>query len=153
MKIFKKTLSILICFLFALSVAGCTSELTPEKQEALIAEVLENVEFQQEMTQLNEMLVGTSYDIPEGVTAEAYSAGYPADRFALFNCESSALASEVEAMLQSKTKELYDTYKSYDTSQLNKLDNAIIKTSGNTVIYCVTDDYENAEEIINNSIN
>ncbi len=149
MKKFKGLTALFIAVLLTLSLGGCgEKKFTAENAEALVAEVLENVEFQKELTELPESLLGTSYDLIEGVEVKAYTAGYPADRFAVFSTEDTAKIPEVKTMLTQKAQELIDTYSSYDTSQVDKLENATIEAKGNYVIFIVTDDYENAKSVL-----
>lgn len=149
MRDFKRWIALVMAVVFALSVAGCgEKEFTAESAEALVTEVLENVEFQQDMTELPENLQGTAYDLIDGVEIEAYTAGYPADRFALFSSEDKSKLPEVKTMLEGKVQELIDLYSGYDTSQVGKLENAVIETKGGYVIFVVTDDYENAKSIL-----
>ena len=51
-------------------------------------------------------------------------------------------------MLEAKVKELIETYAAYDTTQVGKLENAIIETYKNHVVFVVTDDYENAQSVV-----
>ena len=149
MKNWNRFTAFIIAALLTLSLAGCGAEdFTAESAEALVSEVLEKVEFQQELTELPESLLGTAYDLIDGVEIEAYTAGYPADRFALFFSEDSGKLAEVKTMLEAKVQELIDTYSGYDTTQVGKLENAIIETRGNYVIFIVTDDYETAKELL-----
>ena len=135
--------------LITLTIVGCgAKELTAETAKELVADVLENVQFQQALTESPEAMMGSLYDIPEGVEVESYSAGYPADRFAVFFAEDSAKVPEIKTMLEAKAKELIETYAAYDTTQVDKLENAIIETYKNHVVFVVTDDYENAKTIV-----
>ena len=114
--------------LITLTTFGCgAKELTAETAKELVADVLENVQFQQDLTESPEAMMGSLYDIPEGVEVESYSAGYPADRFAVFFAEDSAKVPEIKTMLEAKAKELIETYAAYDTTQVGKLENAITR--------------------------
>lgn len=149
MKAIKRITAILLLTLLALTAVGCGAKnLTEEDAKALVTEVIENVEFQQALTESPEAMLGSLYDIPEGVEVESYSAGYPADRFAVFYAEDSAKIPEIKTMLEAKVQELIETYAAYDTTQVGKLENAIIETRGNYVIFVVTDDYENAKSVV-----
>ena len=149
MKTIKRLTAIFLVTLFALTAFGCGAKnLTAEDKKALVSDVIEKVEFQQTLTESPEAMLGSLYDIPEGVEVESYSAGYPADRFAVFYADDSAKVPEVKTMLEAKVQELIDTYSSYDTTQVGKLENAIIEIRGNYVIFIVTDDYENAKKVV-----
>ena len=149
MKTIKRLTAILLLTLIALATIGCgAKELTKDTAKELVADVLENVQFQQELTESPEAMLGSLYDIPEGVAVESYSAGYPADRFAVFYAEDSAKIPEIKTMLEAKVKELIETYAAYDTTQVEKLENAIIETYKNHVVFVVTDDYENAQSVV-----
>lgn len=149
MKAIKKLTAILLAALIALLGFGCGGKaFTEETAKELVTDVIENVKFQQTLTESPEAMLGSLYDIPERVKVESYSAGYPADRFALFCAEDSAKIPEIKTMLEAKVQELIDTYSSYDTTQVGKLENAIIETRGNYVIFIVTDDHENAKTVV-----
>ncbi len=149
MILIKRFSAVILVITLMFTAFGCGGkDFSDESAMALVDEVLESVEFQQELTELPETLLGSSYDLIDGVDALAYSAGYPADRFAIFKADDAKKLPEISKMLENKAQELIDTYSSYDTSQVGKLENAIIETKGNYVIFIVTDDYENAKNIV-----
>ena len=63
-------------------------------------------------------------------------------------CSDSDYVSEVKSLFESRVKNQTDLYASYNADEVKNLDNAIIKTSGNYAVLCVTNDTSAAESIL-----
>ena len=56
--------------------------------------------------------------------------------------------SEVKGLFETRVKNQSDLYSSYNADEVKNLDNAIIKTSGNYAVLCVTNDTAAAEKVL-----
>ena len=94
----------------------------------------------------------TSDTLSEVEASSAYmSTGASACEAAVIKCSNADYASEVSDLLKQRVSNQKDLYSSYNAGETTKLENAIIKTSGNYVVLCVCDDTSKAEEILKNA--
>ena len=102
-----------------------------------------------EETVTSDTLSEVSTDI---MASSAYmSTGASACEAAVIKCSDADYASEVSDLLKQRVSNQKDLYSSYNAGETTKLENAIIKTSGNYVVLCVCDDTSKAEEILKNA--
>lgn len=81
--------------------------------------------------------------------AAMYSSGaVSADEIAVFNCVDSAAVETVVQALNSRIAYLAEGYSSYGPDQVPKIESAAIKTSGNTVIFCICENPENIDSVL-----
>lgn len=81
-------------------------------------------------------------------SAAALSSGASACEVAVVKCKDSSYASEVKGLFETRVKNQSDLFADYNAPEVAKLDNALIRTSGNYTVLCVTDDTKKAEEIL-----
>ena len=154
-KAIKKIFIVLMCLSIAAVGFGCKGkdETKEFDRAALEEDVLENVEFSIELEPLNPVVFSIYYEIPEGVDSSIYQGGGASpDVFATFNASDEEGVKATVKMLEERVHSLKTDYTDYDAAELKKIDNAIIKTYETYIIYCITDDYENANKIIDGYI-
>ena len=66
----------------------------------------------------------------------------------VIKCSDSSYVSEVKGLFETRVKNQSDLYSSYNADEVKNLDNAIIKTSGNYAVLCVTNDTAAAEKVL-----
>lgn len=81
-------------------------------------------------------------------SAAALSSGASACEVAIVKCKDSSYASEVKGLFETRVKNQSTLFADYNAPEVAKLDAALIKTAGNYVVLCVTDDTKKAEEIL-----
>lgn len=81
-------------------------------------------------------------------SAAYMSTGATACEVAVIKCKDSSYTSEVEDLFKSRVEKQSELFASYAPEEVTKLDAAIIKTSGNYVVLCVTDDTSKAESVL-----
>lgn len=81
-------------------------------------------------------------------SAAALSSGASACEVAIVKCKESSYVSEVKELFETRVKNQSALFADYNAPEVAKLDAALIKTSGNYVVLCVTDDTKKAEEIL-----
>lgn len=78
----------------------------------------------------------------------ALNSGANGCEVAVVKCKDSAYVSEVEELFKTRAKNQSELFADYNAPEAAKLDAAIIKSAGNYVVLCVTDDTAKAEEIL-----
>lgn len=66
----------------------------------------------------------------------------------VLKCTDDSYPKEVKKLFETRVKNQSDLYASYNAAEVENLDNAIIKVSGNYAVLCVTNDTETAEKIL-----
>lgn len=146
----KRICAILSAVVLVICFGGCsTKENKKIDVDALTKKVLSDVKFESELNEINDTVLSVTYVMPDGVTGKAYlGSSTAADQLAVFTADSAGSAAKTKEMLEKKVKSLHDTFAAYDVPELTKIDNAVIKVHGNYVVFCITDDYENAAKVI-----
>lgn len=81
-------------------------------------------------------------------SAAALNSGSSACEVVVLKCKDSSYVSEAEDLLKKRVESQSTLFASYNAPEVAKLDAAILKTAGNYVVFCVTDDTDKANEII-----
>ena len=76
------------------------------------------------------------------------STGATAEEIAVFEAADQSSADAVKSACEDRKAKQTTSYADYKPSETSRLDKAIIKEDGNYVVYCVTDDTDKANEII-----
>lgn len=84
--------------------------------------------------------------IEEGTAA--LGSGASACEVAVIKCSDSGYVSEAEDLFKTRVKNQSDLFADYNAPEVAKLDAALIKSAGNYVVLCVTDDTKAAEEVL-----
>ncbi len=144
----KKLLVSLVCFILAFSLCGC-GDFTLDTA-ALETEVIDKVQFDAPLEKIdNETTINVFYTLPENVSAIVYrGSSISADQFCIFTANDSATATETETMANTLVESLKDTFSSYDPEEVTKLNSAIVRKKGNYVVLLITNDYDNANSIL-----
>lgn len=146
----KKIFSISLVFLLLLTLMGC-GEKSALDTNALKDDVLKNVAFEVELEKVGDTAVSVMFTLDDSVEAEVYkgSSVYP-DQFAIFKAKDKASANATKKMLEDYKQSLLTDYSHYNAQQITKIENAIIYTRGNDVVFVICDDKSKALEIIKN---
>lgn len=143
----RKITAILLLFVFAVSVAGC-SQTKEIDANALAAELLNNGVYAEELSAISSQIAEKRYALSEDEVEEAVAyAGTNAvvDEIAIFK------AKDVESVSDMAEKHIagqIKTYESYRPSEVSKLEDCVITVAGDYVIVCVSEDSTKAKEII-----
>ena len=99
---------------------------------------------------VSDILASTYFlDMEQGEDSASYmSTGATACEVTVVKCKDSSYTSEVSDLFKSRVENQSKLFASYAPDEATKLDAAIIKTSGNYVVLCVTDDTAKAEEVL-----
>lgn len=135
-----------VCF----CIAGCGKKLPAFDAEAAFAKLLTDVKFDSALTDVTSAANIMLGDLPEGATARMYTADSPSeDALIMLTAANEGDVEALKSIAQSYIDErLYEAQR-YTPDQVNKLQNAVVFDSGNTVIVAVTDDAEAVKGILN----
>lgn len=172
----KKTLSILICIAMLASLAACGSSsassaasgnessavrnASAESENVDIKAFAENVvasiEYDDELIVLSENVLDKYYDLPANGIEEyiIYVSGSAAttNELAVFKCSDSSALKDVKAAVESRLSEQNELYASYRPDEVYRLENALIKTEGNYLLLCVSNDNETVEKLFDEAV-
>lgn len=144
----KKTGLFMLSLILSLSLAACGAKTVDEK--AFSDDVLKNVKFAVELNKIDSGMFSTLYgvDLPKDGEAQVYcGSAAAADQFLIFKVENSSEIDGIKTSVEELRDNLAATYKTYNTAELDKINNAVIRTSDSLVIMIITDDYDNAAKI------
>lgn len=80
--------------------------------------------------------------------AAALNSGSNACEVVVLKCKDASYTSEAEDLLKKRVESQSSLFASYNAPEVAKLDSAILKTKGNYVVFCVTDNTDKANELI-----
>ncbi len=144
----KKIFSVLIAFALLFSFAGCTDNEAKIYEANAVADSLNaNLEFGEELEKSTADIAYTIYGIdPELCTDAAFysGSGATADEIAVFNCVDEAASKTVYDAIKARIDYLHEGYSSYGPQEIPKIESAALLTEGNTIIFCICNNPENA---------
>lgn len=150
----KRMITLLLTVSLAvLMLAGCGSkskEISIQSAAAL-AEELSQTASGDTLSSISEDILSSTYlvDTSKIEDCAAYvGTGATACEAVVIKCSDSDYVSEVKNLFETRVKNQKDLYASYNADEVKNLDNALIKTSGNYAVLCVTNDTTSAEKIL-----
>ena len=116
----------------------------------LTDDVLQNVKFASDMIEVDKDSLSTLYTIDDGIEVKAYIAGGTiADEIVVFTAQdadaSGRMLEHAKAYIQDRT----EAFSEYAPAEVAKLQKSYTVQKGKYVVVCITDDIDNAKEIIN----
>ncbi len=141
MKRTKRLIAFILCLVSIAALMGCSAkeETTEIDIDTLVSELLEKVEFEDELNEIDDTLVKRLYNIESYVKAAVYvSSGATAEEIAVFEFDSEAAAANGLEMAQARIERQKADYEAYIPQEVQRLDNAVVKQSGRYVIVCVS---------------
>jgi hypothetical protein len=142
----------IICFLVIIliipTISACASNNINITEAS--ATILENVTFEEELESLERPMADKLLGTEDFENVYMYTGSRAvADLLVIIEADASMTAKAKESVEKYVQKQ-NASYKDYKPSELDKIENAVISVKGNCVILCITNDYDNAFEIINN---
>lgn len=150
----KKIISVLLVAVMLLSVTGCGGKQQQEKDvntSELAQALLDGISFEDVMSPIETSVVDYLFQLGGMTLAEQAvyeSTGATAEEVAILKATSSEDAVILKEKAAARIEAQKIAYENYVPEELVKLDKAVVETSGNCVILCVTDEDEKAKEII-----
>lgn len=145
-----------LTMILAMAVAGCgtgTEEKTMDAQ-ALATELAENVEYSDELNEIDSEMAEALYQIDTAQNAYVYvSSGATAEEVAVFEFEDAEDAKEAVEAANTRIQEQKDSFAAYVPEEVDKLEHAMVQQSGRYLAVCVTDDRDTAKDIVDRYFN
>ncbi len=153
----KKFLSLtLAAVLLCLSLAACGKDEAPAEVTASASDLAKDlVDAIADDTLgtdpvISDILASTYYvDMEQVAESASYmSTGATASEVTVIKCKDSSYVSDVSDIFKARVESQSELFASYAPDEVTKLEGAIIKTSGNYVVLCVTSETEAAEKVL-----
>ena len=154
----KKNILFFIIMVLILSIGvmcfvGCgkeSSESNNKKEYSVDAEA--KVKFASEMSKVESEVLDLFFTIEEGVTGVSYKAGGSlADEITIFTAPNKITAKKMLESVKSYIDERKELFAGYAPAEVAKLEKAVAVQKGKYVVFCVTDNIEEAKTIIDNA--
>ncbi|MDD4402945.1 MAG: DUF4358 domain-containing protein [Desulfitobacteriaceae bacterium] len=125
----------------SLMLLGCSHQTTDINLDGLIEDMLQNIEFQDELVELDTGGIDRLYSLGEGVSGRVFiGSGATAEEIAVFEAGGKQAAIQMREYALAHIDEQKQSFAGYLPKELKKLDEAIVLQYGKYVIVCVTDD-------------
>lgn len=151
----KKITAVILTLIMIFAFAACSGKenITKDYDASVAADALNSgMTFGSPLDKNNNPeSICSIYNIDPALCANAvmYSSGASsADEIAVFNCVDSAAVDAVLQAIDFRVDYLVEGYSSYGPDQVPKIESAAIKTSGNTVIFCICENPENLDAVL-----
>lgn len=136
----KRLIMGLSCVVLSLMLLACSHPTTDVNMDGLIEDMLQNIEFQDELVELDAGGINR-LSLGEGVSGRVFiGSGATAEEIAVFEAGSKQAAKQMRDYALSHIDEQKQSFAGYLPKELKKLDEAIVLQYGKYVIVCVTDD-------------
>ena len=149
MKKMKKALALVFILVLSAALAACgSSSSNGLDAQALADELMEKVEFVDELSPVKSEMVPKLYGIDDAQEAYVYmGSGATAEEVAVFKFADQQAAKDGLSKLQDYIAARKDSFANYIPGEVARLDNAVIKQSGEYLALCVSEG-NTASEII-----
>lgn len=150
----KVLLTGIIAICFAVGFTACGGKETKSMDLSAAAEKLKaEASFDAELQKLDDDMVQNFYmslkmeDVAECQVFNS-TAGDKADEMALFKAKDSSAAERIKAAVEERKQDKVVSFEDYRPDQMDKINNAVIKTEGEYVFLCISGNNQKAGEII-----
>jgi len=151
----KKLRIVLVALLSMLLLAACGGKEESKEVNAVPSElakkIAETAVTSDTLGEVSADIMASTYFVDTTkieASSAFFSTGASACEAAVIKCKDSSYTAEVKKLLETRVKNQTELFSSYNAGETKKLENAIIKTSGNYVVLCVVDDTSKAETIL-----
>lgn len=158
-----KIYTLYIIFAFSIfSVTACSgnNDKTPESSQepfvtasididAFSETIKNNINFSSELKKLETSAVENFFDIEEDYDAVMYSSDSTCEQFAVFKMESEKDIPVMKENISALLSDQKDTFALYSAKDVERIDNAVIAESSVYIVFCVCDEPEKADKLIN----
>lgn len=155
-----KKLFAAILALAMLPLVGCSKGSADEQKEppsptALASSIKENSKFDDELTQIDLDVAASLYSFNEDIVSDSsifMGTGSTAEEIAVFTAVTEDNAKTLFAACEARIKDQIESYTNYVPTEIPKLESAIVKQSGLTVVLCVSADSDAAKTAIDEAL-
>lgn len=140
---------------FALLLCGCGSKTKDIDLSAFADKVIQDVDFGDDMLAVPEKLVSDYYTLPDGIDSyKIYVSGTSAtaSEFAAFKCKDENTVKAVKSAVEKRISEQTESYENYRPDEKFRLENAVIITNGNYLVFAVSNDNSAVEKLFSEAL-
>lgn len=149
-----RMVAVILVALLLLSAAGCSQPAPEIDALAILQSLLKQVRFDTELSAVGSSASLYFPDLPDGTQIQLYSgSGYFADEVALLTLPNASDRSGAVKAVEEHIKELREQFMYYVPEEVGKIDHAVTYQNGRFVFLCITNDYANADLILNHADN
>lgn len=153
---------LLICSVLGmLSGCGDNKEKTEktDNTEVNVSELAEKLSteltFEDSLSKLDNAVALKYYGIDETIVQDCaiyISTGATAEEIAVFEANSADNAETILAACRTRREKQITSYSDYKPSEVDRLEHYVMVREGNYVVFCVNDDIDKAQEIVNHTV-
>lgn len=149
-----KKIALAAAMLFIVAVfGGCQSGGAAKEVDVskLANDLKTQITYKDDLSKISDDMFKTVYkmDMATVKTSVAYtSSGATAEEIVAVEASSADGAAAIEKALKDRLAYLKAGYEDYGPGEVPKIDSAVVKTSGNYVVMCISDNNAKAEEVI-----
>jgi hypothetical protein len=147
----KRIVASAILLALVLTLSACAGGYTSLDADALSASLSSADIFEDELVLLSEANTENNTGIDPSLCSEIefyMGPGATGEEYGIFTCNSEADAKKVYTALEEHKTWLYDTYATYNTEALPRIENATLVRAGKYVAYVSARDYDDAAELV-----
>ena len=151
MKKFLKNLALSLAMILCLSACGRSGYISFDD---VYNDLTSSIDFGANMSEMSEIAAENFYFIYDTEILEDYviymdESNATPNEIALFRLAKESDRTTVETIVQNRIKDLQIGFEDYNPDEMYKLENAVVKSSGNYVMMVICKDNSKAAEIIN----
>lgn len=153
----KKIGMAIICAALAIGVmSGCGKKEAPQ-EELNLPEIAQNLQtdltFKDSLNQLDDTSMGNFYPSVDLNKVEEYviyvsGSGSTAEEIALFEVKAPEDTSMIKSAIEERVTDQTISFQDYVPEEMVKIENAVVKASGNYVFAVLCDDYDKAGKLL-----
>ena len=150
----KKVTLLVLALALLLSAAGCGKPKTID-MDALATELANAGIYDDILSQMPQDMAERFYDMDDGDVVRAilyYGTGATAEEICILQCKDEKTAEKAEENARTHIQNQKTSFENYVPSEIPKLDDAVVESSGVYVIVVVSKDASTAQSIINKYI-
>lgn len=136
----------------ALALTACGAQKKEIDPAAVADSLLNSVAFASELEKASDTTASLMFDLPEGTQIDLYMGnGAYSDELAIITCADGKDVATAEQAVEQHLSSLKASFEDYIPEEADKVDGAVSKTIGSTIILCVSGD-ENAAAAVDAAI-
>lgn len=152
----KLATAMLCCLLLLIPLSGCGTSSKQLDMDALSKDVIAKGSFNDELIQISDKVVADYYDLSfdglEDYRVYVSSSSATASEYAIFKCADDSALKSAKAAVEARISDQIANYENYRPDEKFRLDNALIETNGNYLLFVVSDNNATIQELFNNAL-
>lgn len=153
-KFFKKSLACVLAVGMLVACIGCGEESKTKNVDvnAMATSLKSDITYVDTLTECDKDFMAMIFELDGSLVVNQktyFNGGASAEAAVVVECKDSADAAKIKTAFESYAKKQADVYRSYNPTEADKLDKAVVEVVGDKyVAFCVSGDSNKAKEII-----